>query len=307
MKVSPTKKMSSPLVSVIVLTFSGREKELFTCLVSIKNSSYGNIEILLVGNDCDLAFKNKILSRFGNIKTIWLPANTGCFGFNVGYANAKGKYILSLDDDTSIRPETIETIVDVFEKKPKNISILSLNAYNPQTKHYYGSPTAEFSGFQAGSAVFKKELFDKLGYYDKDFFLWGEEDDFTLKALNTGHKIDFEKSIIINHYEKIGKLRKRQIFLNARNKAWLNIKHFSLVFIPLLILRDLIWIALLPYRRKSIKALYYGLKGYLFGYLNFWVPLKKRKVVSYETQKKFIKHYLLSDLKNKWSKKIHRP
>lgn len=288
--------MSKYLISVVILTCAGRKKELFRCLNSIKKSSYQNIETLVVANTCSSTLVKEIKLQFPKVKIILLPANTGCFGFSVGYTNAKGKYILSLDDDTSIKPNTIKKIINAFEKKPKNVGVVSITAYNPKSKHYYFSSVNGFTGFQAGGAVFKKELFEKIGYYDEDFFLWGEEDDLALRILNSGYQIDSEKTIVINHYEKREGLRKKQIFFNARNKAWLNIKHFSLIFIPLIILRDLVWILLLPFRKKSFKALYFGIKGYVFGWLTFWIPLKKRKAVSLKIQKRFLKFYLFSDI-----------
>lgn len=289
------KDSSRPLISVVVLTSRGRKREIFRCLTSIENSHYGNMEVILVENGCNHILTRSIMHKFSGVNIIQLPANTGCFGFNVGYANAKGKYILSLDDDTTIKSDTIEKIIEAL-KKTKNKVILSLSAYNPKNKHFYLSSSG-YIGFQAGAVVLKKDLFDKVGYYDENFFLWGEEDDFALRALEAGYKIDAEKSIVINHYEKQNQLRKTKIFLNARNKAWLNIKHFSLRFFPLLIARDLIWILLLPYRKRAFLSLFYGLTGYLSGYLKFLVPLKKRTVVSYEIQKKFLAHYLFSDLK----------
>ena len=288
---------NNPLVSIVVLTCPGRKRELWRCLNSIKSSNYKKIETIVISNGCHLGLAKEIKSQFPKVNTILLPTNAGCFGFDVGYINAGGKYILSLDDDTSLKPDTLKKIINVFEKKPKNVGILSINSYNPKSKHYYLSSTGGFTGFQAGGAVFRKELFNKVGYFDEDFFLWGEEDDLALRVLDAGYKIHFEKSIIINHYEKTGRLRKKQIFFNARNKAWLNIKHFSLKFIPLIVLRDLVWILLLPYRKKSLAAIWYGLRGYISGYLTLWTPLRKRKVVSSEVQKKFVRFYLFSDVK----------
>ncbi len=298
MKTKLKEKDDNPLISIVVLTCPGRQKELWHCLSSITKSNYKKFETIVVGNGCDPDLAKAIRLQFPKTKTIFLPTNSGCFGFNVGYINAKGKYILSLDDDTSIKPNTLKKIINTFEKQPKDVGILSINSYNPKTKHYYLASTDGFTGFQAGGAVFRKELFNQIGYFDEDFFLWGEEDDLALRALDAGYKTFFAKHIVINHYEKTGKLRKKQIFFNARNKAWLNLKHFSLIFIPLIILRDLVWILLLPYRKKSLIAIWYGLIGYVLGYLTFWIPLKKRKIITYNIQTKFIKFYLFSDIQS---------
>lgn len=201
MTVLSKKHKKNPLVSVVILTRPGNEKLLLQCLKSVKSSSYQNLEIVLVVNGFSLDLNKKSAIDFNNLKIIRLIYNTGCFGFNVGYANSLGKYVLSLDDDVTISSKTIGRIVDSFEKEPNNTMALALNHYHPVNKHFYYPPKT-LIGFQTGGVVFKQELFDLIGYYDKDFFLWGESDDYTIRIYKAGYKIIFAKKIIVNHYEK---------------------------------------------------------------------------------------------------------
>lgn len=290
----------SPLISVVVLTYGERKKELFRCLKSIEKSSYQNKEVILVTNGCPLTLVDAVKSKFPEVKIIQLPTNTGVFfGFNTGFINAKGEYILALDDDTSIRSNTLKQLVELFQASSKDIAVISPNAYNPITKHSYAPcQTKDMISFH-GASAFRKSVLDQVGYYDNDFFASLGADDLAIRIINAGYKIKFGQAIIIHHYERGSVLRKRKLFLNARNKAWFNIKHFSGRFLPLLVLRDLVWITLLPYRKKSLKAWWYGITGYLLGYLNLFIPLKKRKPVANNIQKKFIKHYWLGDFKKK--------
>lgn len=285
-----------PVVSIVILTCPGRKRGLFRCLASVVSSDYQDYEIVLVTNGCQPKLIEETKNKFPQIRLIQLPTNTGVFGFNVGFVNAKGQYLLALDDDTRIKPETIDKFVKAFQKQSKKVGIISPNAYNPKINHYYSPPDAKEPMSFHGSSAFRKEVFEKIGYYDAHFEGPMFEDDFALRAVNAGFKIHFGKDIVIDHFEKTG-FRKKQVFLNARNKVWLNIKHFSLKFFPFLIGRDLVWLFLLPYRKGSLKALYYGLSGYLLGWLSFPTPLRKRKVVSDKIQKRFLKNYLFSDLK----------
>lgn len=284
--------MTKYSISVVVAAGPKRKKELFRCISSVKNSNYKNVEIIVVDNSCNPTLSKEVSSKFPKIRVIRLPINTGIFGFNVGFANAQGEYILALDDDCTVQANTLQKIHNHFKQWPKTVGIMSLNRFNPLGEYYYPNSTY---GFVGGACVFRKELLQKVGYYDSSFFCWVHEDDFALRTLNADYRIRLEKNIVIYHHEKTTNLRKHQIFLNARNKAWLNIKHFSLKFIPFLIARDLVWVFLLPLRKKSLKAWCYGIKGYSQGYLTFWTPLKKRKVVSPKIQKQFLKHYLFSD------------
>lgn len=295
------------LISIVVVATPGRKKDLWRCLQSIKDSTYKNIETIVVDNSCNPVLAKEVKTSFPNMRLIRMPSNLGVLAYNIGFANAQGKYIVALDDDCTLRPDTLQKLMERFQQSPKNIGILDFNWFNPVENYYHvdlseETKSSEKYSFGGGACMFKKKVFNKVGYYDADLFLWLHEVDLALRILDAGFKIYFAQDIVIDHYEEKGKLRKKKIFYNARNKTLLVIKHFSFRFFPLLILRDLVWIFLLPYRKGSLKALYYGIKGYITGWLNFWVPLKKRKVLSYKVQEKYIKSYLFGDLINLWHK-----
>ena len=290
-------RSARPLFSIVILTYGVNKKQLFRCLKSVEKSNYQNKEVVLIANGSPLSLVATVKKKFPKIRIIRLPNNTGVFfGFNVGFANAQGQYILALDDDATIFPETINKFVSIFNRESRQVMVISPNAYNPQTKHFYSPPNPQDMISFHGISAFRKEVFSQVGYYDSTFFLSLGADDLALRIINHGGKIYFAKDILLYHFEDSHGLRKKQIFFNARNKVWFNIKHFSWFFIPLIILRDLTWLSLLPYRKKSLRAIWYGLLGYTSGYLTFWIPLKKRKTILPEIQRKFVKFYLFSDV-----------
>lgn len=290
--------LSKPLISIVTVAAPHRTRSLVRLLKSIYSSTYQNFEIIIIDNSLNPRLALNIMAKFPQIIFIKMPNNTGIQGFNIGYANAQGQYILSLDDDSGIRKDTLQKIASCFQTKPDKTAILSLTRFNPLTGKFYQEAKANQKkfhvlNFSTGACVFRKNIFSKIGYYDQDFFCWVHEDDFGLRVLNQGLNISFQKDIIINHFEKpSATLRKNLIILNARNKTWLNLKHFSIKFLPLLIARDLVWIFLLPLRRRSIKALFYGLSGYLSGWLNPFPALKKRQVIAPQVQKIFLNQYI---------------
>ncbi|MBU1200209.1 glycosyltransferase [Patescibacteria group bacterium] len=291
--------MTCPLISIVTVASPHRTRSLIRLINSVYQSTYKNFEIIVVDNSLNPHLASTIKTRFPKITFIIMPQNTGMLGFNIGYINAQGKYILSLDDDSGIRKHTLQKIVTCFQNQPSKTAVLSLTRFNPLTNSFYAEAQtnqrkAHILNFSTGACVFRKKAFKKIGYYDQDFFCWIHEDDFGLRTLNQNLSISFQKDIVVDHFEKpSATLRKNLIILSARNKVWLNLKHFSAKFIPLLIARDLIWILLLPLRRRSIKALFYGLSGYLSGWLNPFPALKKRQVVNPKLQKIFLKQYLL--------------
>lgn len=331
------KKTKNPLINIVTVAGPGRTKELIRLIKSIYRSTYKNFEIIVVDNSENPHLTKTIEKKFPQVCLLRMPHNTGVLGFNIGFANAKGDYILALDDDCTILPSTLKNIADIFPKKPRNVGILSTNIYKPLFRNYCFTPTAAsrkprasmlgdevpprrrrgraaseeeaaslhacgvFTHYlknkvtniyiSANMAVYRKSLFAKVGYFDPDFFLWVHEDDFSIRVLAQGFKIHFEPNIVVYHYEKAPSLRKDMCYILPRNLAWFNIKHFCLFFWPALIARNLVTIFLMPIKRKSALAFFLALAGYLVGWLTFYIPLKKRKAVSLELQKKFLKFY----------------
>ena len=108
--------MDMEMVSVIVPIYNC-EKYLDSCLKSIINQTYENIEIILVDDGSvddsfkimeDYAYKD---SRIKLIK----QENAGVSkARNVGIYNSKGDYILFIDSDDIVHPKMIETLIGII-------------------------------------------------------------------------------------------------------------------------------------------------------------------------------------------------
>lgn len=103
-------------VSAIVVNWNGR-KFLHTCLDSIFNQSYKNIEVIVV--DCaskdDSVFLIK--SNYPLAKVIELKQDLGPpYAINLASREAQGEYILILNNDVILPEELIEKMVKELEK-----------------------------------------------------------------------------------------------------------------------------------------------------------------------------------------------
>lgn len=118
----------NPLVTVSVPIFRC-ESFIENCLLSIRNQTYDNIEVILVNDqtpDNSLAIIENFISRhqLSNWKIINLETNSGLSVVrNEGIKNAKGKYIFFVDSDDEILPDAIESLVELSEKTKAEISM----------------------------------------------------------------------------------------------------------------------------------------------------------------------------------------
>ena len=132
--------MENPLVSIVTINYDHPE---VTCalLESLRHITYGNLEIIVVDNASPNDDPAIILESFPEIVFIQSKANLGfAGGNNLGVRQAKGKYILFLNNDTEVEPGFIEPLVVKLESDPK------IGAVSPKIKFFFQPDTIQFSG-----------------------------------------------------------------------------------------------------------------------------------------------------------------
>lgn len=104
----------SALVSVIIPNFN-EEKFIGECIDSILNQTYKNIEILVIddgSSDSSVAVVTELMKEHGNIRIFYQHRQNAAIARNVGINNAKGDYLLFLDSDDYVYPQSVERLVE---------------------------------------------------------------------------------------------------------------------------------------------------------------------------------------------------
>lgn len=122
------------MVSVIVPIYNV-EKYLKECLYSIIRQSYRDIEIICV-NDCTQDNSVFIVRQFQKIdpriRLVSHTENRGLGGArNTGIEAARGQYILFVDSDDGIAPNTIERLVTQIEKEKADVAVCGAISFYP--------------------------------------------------------------------------------------------------------------------------------------------------------------------------------
>ena len=188
----------NPLVSVIIPT-KNSARTLDKCLASIKNQSYGNIELIVVDNnstDETKAIAEKYTDKVFNFE----PERSAQRNF--GAKQAQGEYLLIHDSDIYFNVDSVKECVELSQKEncqaiilpEKSIGIgfwAEVKAY--ERSFYVGNDYIEAARF------FKKDVYEKLGGYDEN--LTGAEDwDLIIRIRKSGYKI-FRSSLLLEHDE----------------------------------------------------------------------------------------------------------
>lgn len=109
--------------------------------------------------------------------------------------------------------------------------------------------------------LIKKEVFDKIGYFDKNYFLYLEDLDFSQRAKIAGFKIVFEPSSIIWHYNAAstgGSGSNTQDYFITRNRMLFGNKHAG-------------FRAKFALTRESLKLLVFGRKWQKQGIKDYYL------------------------------------
>ena len=182
---------------VTIILVSHKSKNLV--LNFIKNF-YTKYKILIIDNSKDIDLKKILEKKYPEI-TIRIIENNGyASAINYGSKLVKTNYFLiSNPDIEGLTSINIDKFLDVAKNLNDNFSLLGPRYIGADKKsHIQSNPKIEIAEmkFISGACMFfKKEIFDKLGGFDENFFLYFEESDFCLRA----HKIN--KNYQINTIE----------------------------------------------------------------------------------------------------------
>lgn len=208
------------LLTIQIVNYNSRDN-LRVCLQSIREnvSNPENLQIIVINNDEEKM--GSFLDEF-DVELIEKSENIG-FGkaHNLGARKARGKYILFLNPDTRILPNSIAQLVDVFDSDEK-IGVagpLLVGESGDVEEEHYGFRKTPFSlvgsklfrnrgkfaklmevdWISGGAMMIRKDLFSELGGFDEKFFMYFEDVDLCLQAKKRGYRVVVDPKARIFH------------------------------------------------------------------------------------------------------------
>jgi len=122
--------MSLPLVTITIPTYNSA-KSLALCLQAVKGQTYGKIEVNIIDNfSSDTTVK---VARQFKVRTIVQRSSSLLEARYEGVKRANGTYVLILDSDQILAPDTVERAVSLVKKNRVDMIALEEGVYRVNT------------------------------------------------------------------------------------------------------------------------------------------------------------------------------
>jgi GT2 family glycosyltransferase len=218
-------------LSIIIISYN--EKELLRkCLRSVLASITDfKFEVIVTDSGSTDGTRELMQNEFLNIKFLDNQKNLGFSkGNNVAIAQASGKMILLLNADTEVRPDTFSLSVKYMNAHPQVGALgcrvlLPNGSLDPSARRNFPNPVnsflrlfglKKFSNYNINGPIeeemevdaimgayflTRREVIDKVGMLDEEFFMYGEDLDWCYRIKQAGYKIMYYPGAQITHFK----------------------------------------------------------------------------------------------------------
>ncbi|OOB78313.1 MAG: hypothetical protein BEN18_07875 [Epulopiscium sp. Nuni2H_MBin001] len=300
------------MVSIIIPNYNGK-KYLERCVNSIYAYSTVPVELIIIDNGSVDDNFEWLRRKYPQVILVRLDQNYGfSYAVNRGIKLATAPYVILLNNDTQILPGFVENLLELIKSNNKIFSAgAQMLKYDDPTliddagdeytalgwtvKRGEGQPRRSFnqtcSVFSscAGAAIYRKDIFKEIGYFDRQFFAYMEDVDICYRARNYGYTNLYcprAKVLHIGSATSGSKYNTFKIRLAARNNIYVPYKNMpllQLIFnLPLLIIGIL------------IKAVFFTCKGFGDDYVGgiFEGLASLHKVTRMRYNKEHLRNYI---------------
>ena len=272
-----------PETSVVVINWNGREY-LRSCLHSLALQTYRDFEVLVMDNgsaDGSIEMVREEIPKLGGmtVRLIENGANLGfCAANNRGFEASRSPFVALLNNDAEADPGWLEALVRSFDGRPEMgmAACKILNYENPRKIDKVGHliyPDGQNRGRGTGeidhgqydqveeiawpdgcACMFRREVLDRIGGFDEDLFIFGDDSELGLRARIAGWSCLYIPTAVVRHHRggAVAVASTRRLYLIERNRVLLALKLFPW---------SLLWLNVPYYMARLFAGLIAGIRN----------------------------------------------
>ncbi len=242
-------------VNIVIPNWNGL-RFLPDCLASIERQQCLDWRITVVDNGSTDGSVEYLRKAHPQAHVISLPENRGfSAAVNAGILSSTCPFVFLLNNDTELPPDCLHQLLKTADAlpeydffAPKMLSFHERSVLDGAGDGFlrggagyrlgtmekdgaiYNQPGPVF-GACAGAALYRRNIFDRIGLFDEDFFAYLEDVDFNLRLNRAGCKGYYVPAAQIYHIGSASsgsKFNPFTIRLSTRNSFYVLLKHYSL-------------------------------------------------------------------------------
>lgn len=246
----------NPLVSIVIVNWNAKDY-IKQCVDSLLSQTYTNFEIIIVDNASTDSSVDIIKQNYPQITLIENKSNLGfAHGNNIGIQKSNGSLIALFNPDAVAENNWLKKLVSVVDnsdnvggavgkiyylgdKYGKNAIFCTWSKIDPYTasptNFYNGEPVSAVDYLSGAAALLKKEVLEKVGLFDTNYFLYFEETDLCARIIRAGYTLMYIPTAIAWHIVSPLSSSTNKIYYMERNRFRFALKNFDLKYIPIFV------------------------------------------------------------------------
>ncbi|KKW23429.1 MAG: Glycosyltransferase/rhamnosyltransferase [Parcubacteria group bacterium GW2011_GWA2_51_12] len=222
-------------ISVIIVSYNTKDK-LRLCLASVTQSSGVVFEVFVVDNASSDGSPEMVREEFPSVALVRNRTNIGyAKANNQAIASSRGRYVLLLNPDVEVRPDTMSKMMAYMDEHPdvgiSGCKVLKIDGkLDLACRRSFPTPASSLFRVTGLSFLFPKSRFasynltylpedeiaevdsvmgafllisrlviEKIGLLDETFFMYGEDIDWCFRAKEAGFKVMYAPITTVTH------------------------------------------------------------------------------------------------------------
>lgn len=218
-------------LSIIIVSYNAATY-LEQCLLSVERFLPKHAEIIVFDNASPEREIEKFPAQFPQVQFILHNENVGFSkGNNLAVKQAQGEYVLILNPDTIVYADFFPKIME-FAEKTQNLGALGVKMLDgnenflPESKRNIPTAWSSFNKLFSGNSgktyyashiqdnenakvevlsgacmLMKKTVFEEVGGFDEQYFMYGEDIDLSYTLLQHGYQNHYLGEVTITHFK----------------------------------------------------------------------------------------------------------
>lgn len=278
-------------LSVIIVSYNAFSF-LRKCLETIKNNTFKDLEVLVFDNNSTEKGKEDLKKEYPWVQFIFSKENLGFSkGNNAAVKQAKGEYVLILNPDTELPTDFFNRLLLFVEQQPCLGAVGvqmkdEKGIFRPESKrniptpqntfkklfgflwgqrnssYYYNQVSPDENGevpiLSGACMLMKKSVYQEVGGFDEQYFMYGEDIDLSYTLLRKSYKNYYMGELSILHYKGECTVKNEQYLQRFYGAMQLFVKKYYKKKSPLLYMVALLGLKMRYLLAKMILLVYKG-------------------------------------------------